>query len=59
MLIGLVQIPIVFTVRDTIGGSSAYCTLLSKAVGSVGLLSNKLFHYFAKFDKGIENWWQV
>ena len=58
-LIGLIQIPIVFSVGDTLGGSSAYCTILSKGLSVTGFLSNTTFQYFKKFSRGMDNWWQV
>ena len=59
ILIGLLQIPIIITIRDTIGGSSSYCTLLSQGLGKTGLLSSKYFNYFSRFRFGMGNWWQV
>ena len=59
ILIGLLQIPIIVTIRDTIGGSSSYCTLLSQGLGNTGLLSSKYFNYFSRFRFGMGNWWQV
>ena len=51
---GSLQLSVVFSVGDSLGGSSSYCTLLSNVVGNDRVLS-----YFTSFRRGIGNWWQV
>ena len=50
---GLLQIVIGVTVKDSLGGSSSYCTILSRC----GL--STVNSYFHRFLRGIGNWWQV
>ena len=50
---GSLQLLIGFTVEDSLGGSSSYCTILSR----LGLSS--LIPYFENFRTGFANWWQV
>lgn len=50
---GSLQLCVSFSVKDSLGGSSAYCTVLSR----VGL--KNFLAYFSGFEKGIDNWWQV
>lgn len=57
VLIGLMQIPIILAVDDTLGGSSSYCTMMSQALPLSFL--QKRIPYLAKFKSGIGNWWQV
>ena len=59
ILIGLLQIPIIITIRGTLGASSSYCTLLSQGLGKTGFLASKYFNYFSSFRYGMGNWWQV
>ena len=54
LLIGSLQLSVVFSVGDSLGGSSSYCTLLSNVVKN-----NQMLSYFASFRRGIGNWWQV
>ncbi|XP_013406129.1 uncharacterized protein LOC106170705 [Lingula anatina] len=56
-LIGLLQIVIVLVVDDTLGGSSAYVTVVSQWVVSEKL--QEKFPYLARARTGIGNWWQV
>ncbi|XP_071963645.1 uncharacterized protein [Antedon mediterranea] len=56
-LIGLLQIPIILAVEDTLGGSSSYCTMVSQAFSNDSL--NKWSPYLANLSGGIDNWWQV
>ena len=51
---GSLQLVVAFTVNDSLGGSSSYCTLLSQ----VRPVRN-WFSYLSGFQSGIENWWQV
>jgi len=53
MLMGSLQLLVALSVEDSLGGSSAYCTVLSTA----GL--KHLFSYFLPYSKGLDNWWQV
>lgn len=50
---GSLQLAVAFLVKDSLGGSSAYCTVLSKA----GL--RNIVSYFNGYERGIGNWWQV
>ncbi|KAK3595460.1 hypothetical protein CHS0354_003453 [Potamilus streckersoni] len=57
VIIGLLQLPIVFAVKDTLGGSSSYVTVVSQ-----WLVTKKLqetFPYLEKKRTGLGNWWQV
>ncbi|XP_033110448.1 UPF0394 inner membrane protein YeeE-like [Anneissia japonica] len=56
-LVGLLQIPIILAVEDTLGGSSSYCTMVSQAFSHDGL--SRWSPYLAKFSSGMDNWWQV
>ncbi|KAL5019918.1 hypothetical protein ScPMuIL_002810 [Solemya velum] len=56
-LVGLMQIPIVLTVQDTLGGSTSYVTIVSQWVVTKRL--KELFPYLAKKRWGVGNWWQV
>ena len=56
---GLVQLPLLLVVGDTMGGSSAYCTVVANGMGVTGISKNSLYEYFDKFRHGIGNWWQV
>ncbi|XP_064382052.1 uncharacterized protein LOC135330985 [Halichondria panicea] len=53
LIMGSLQLLIGFTVEDSLGGSSSYCTILSR----LGLSS--LIPYFENFRTGFANWWQV
>ncbi|XP_060066042.1 UPF0394 inner membrane protein YeeE-like [Ylistrum balloti] len=56
-IIGLLQLPLVLVIKDTIGGSSSYVTIVSQWV-----ITDKLaqtFPYLAKRRTGVSNWWQV
>lgn len=57
MIIGFIQIPLVLAVSDTLGGSSAYATIVSQWVVTEKL--QKLFPYLANKRCGVGNWWQV
>ncbi len=57
VMTGLLQIFIVLAVKDTLGGSSSYQTLVSQWVFTTFL--QKRFAYLAGFRCGISNWWQV
>jgi hypothetical protein len=50
---GSLQLCVSLSVEDSLGGSSAYCTVLSRA----GL--RNLVSYFSSYAKGLDNWWQV
>ncbi|XP_052785406.1 UPF0394 inner membrane protein YeeE-like isoform X3 [Mya arenaria] len=56
-IIGLIQLPLVFTVHDTMGGSSAYVTIVSQWVVTKRL--QEMFPYLAAKRCGLGNWWQV
>ena len=57
ILLGIIELPIVIFVQDTIGGSSAYVTVVSQWVVTEKLQA--LFPYLASKRKGVGNWWQV
>lgn len=57
IFVGVLQIPLVLFVGDTVGGSSAYVTLVSQWVITKKL--QELFPYLAKKRTGVDNWWQV
>ncbi|XP_033725526.1 UPF0394 inner membrane protein YeeE-like [Pecten maximus] len=56
-IIGLLQIPLVMFIKDTVGGSSSYVTIVSQWVITDKLA--KTFPYLAKRRSGVGNWWQV
>ncbi|XP_013410268.1 uncharacterized protein LOC106173630 [Lingula anatina] len=56
-IIGLLQVPILLAVSDTLGGSSSYCTIVSQLLVNRPL--ENLSSYLRKFKKGMGNWWQV
>ena len=57
ILVGLLQIPMILFLEDTIGGSSSYVTLVSQWVIAPSL--REKFPYLAAKRKGVGNWWQV
>lgn len=57
ILIGCLQIPLVLVVKDTIGGSSSYCTISSQVL--VTKRMEAAIPYLAKFKRGVSSWWQV
>lgn len=57
ILLGLIELPIVIFVQDTIGGSSAYVTVVSQWVVTEKL--QEYFPYLASKRQGVGNWWQV
>lgn len=57
MLIGVLQLPLVFALKDTLGSSSSYCTVVSQWVVTKRL--QELFPYLASKRCGLDNWWQV
>ena len=57
MIIGLLQLPLVFALKDTLGSSSSYCTVVSQWVVTRDL--QEKFPYLAKMRCGLGNWWQV
>lgn len=56
-LIGLLQVPIILLVNDTIGGSSSYITVVAQMCFTKNL--QQMFPYLAAKRSGISNWWQV
>ncbi|KAL4216749.1 hypothetical protein ACF0H5_024472 [Mactra antiquata] len=56
-IIGILQLPLIFTVHDTMGGSTSYVTMVSQWVITQKL--QEMFPYLAKKRCGIGNWWQV
>ncbi|KAK3101632.1 hypothetical protein FSP39_005030, partial [Pinctada imbricata] len=57
MIIGLLQLPLVLVLCDTVGGSSGYVTVVSQWVVTDKL--KEKFPYLAKRRLGVSNWWQV
>ncbi|XP_070580847.1 thiosulfate transporter TsuA-like isoform X2 [Ptychodera flava] len=57
ILIGLLQLVIIFTVVDTMGGSSSYTTVAAQVLVTQRMESWS--PYLAKFKRGVSNWWQV
>ncbi|XP_048750778.1 UPF0394 inner membrane protein YeeE-like isoform X2 [Ostrea edulis] len=57
ILIGALQIPVILLVRDTIGGSSGYVTVVSQLFFTKNL--QRMFPYLADRRTGVSNWWQV
>ena len=57
VLMGGTQIPVLFTVGDSLGSSSSYCTAISMVAKAVG--ADRSLPYFTRFYRGIGNWWQV
>ena len=50
---GSLQLPIAMTVRDSLGGSSSYCTIIAQSRLSQAM------PYFSSFTSGLTSWWQV
>jgi len=57
MVIGLAQIPLVLTVDDTLGSTTAYRTVLAKLIPNS--LSKNILPYFNGVQNNMDNWWQV
>ncbi|KAK7108480.1 thiosulfate transporter TsuA-like [Littorina saxatilis] len=57
ILVGLLQIPMILLLEDTIGGSSSYVTVMSQWVVTSQL--QQRFPYLAAKRTGLSNWWQV
>ncbi|OWF53305.1 hypothetical protein KP79_PYT00469 [Mizuhopecten yessoensis] len=57
IIVGLLQLPLVLVVKDTIGGSSSYVTIVSQWVITDKL--SRTFPYLANKRSGVGNWWQV
>jgi uncharacterized membrane protein YedE/YeeE len=58
VMVGLLQVPCVLFLADTLGSSSAYMTLASTPVIISHALEAATPH-LAKFRSGLGNWWQV
>ena len=56
-MIGLMQILIILSVGDTLGGSAGYVTIMSQWVVTEKL--QRMFPLLAKSRRGVHNWWQV
>ena len=57
IIIGLLQLPLVLALKDTLGSSSSYSTIVSQWVVTKRL--QEIFPYMASKRCGIDNWWQV
>ncbi|XP_071098714.1 thiosulfate transporter TsuA-like [Haliotis cracherodii] len=57
IIVGVLQMPVVLVLGDTIGGSTSYVTITSQWVVSKTL--QKKLPYMAAKRTGIGNWWQV
>ncbi|XP_076441521.1 thiosulfate transporter TsuA-like [Babylonia areolata] len=57
LLIGVLQIPMVLLLEDTLGGSTSYVTVTSQWVVTSKL--QQKFPYLASKRAGVGNWWQV
>jgi len=57
IVIGLTQIPLVLTVDDTLGSTTAYRTVLAKLIPNS--LSKNMLPYFNGVQNNMDNWWQV
>ncbi|XP_067653437.1 thiosulfate transporter TsuA-like [Haliotis asinina] len=57
IIVGILQVPVVLVLGDTIGGSTSYVTISSQWVVSKTL--QEKFPYMAAKRTGISNWWQV
>lgn len=58
VVIGMMQIPLVLLVDDTLGSSTGYCTLMSQLIPS-SLSKTSLLRYFDNVINNMESWWQV
>ena len=55
VLMGAMQLPVALAVRDSLGGSSSYCTLISQS-----RRLSQVMPYFTSFQGGgVSSWWQV
>jgi uncharacterized membrane protein YedE/YeeE len=57
-VVGLLQVPCVLVLGDTLGSSSAYMTLVSTPTTFSAALASAV-PQLAKFRSGLGNWWQV
>lgn len=57
-MIGLAQIPLVLLIDDTLGSSTAYCTVMSQLIPT-SLSKTSLLRYFDNVINNMESWWQV
>ncbi len=57
LIMGSLQLSAAFLVRDSLGGSSSYCTVISNGLRHTGCM--RAMPYFSGFLSGIGNWWQV
>lgn len=58
VVIGLAQIPLVLLIDDTLGSSTAYCTVMSQLIPT-SLSKTSLLRYFDNVINNMESWWQV
>jgi len=56
-LVGLIQVPAVYFLRDTLGGSSAYVTCCSQLFSVMG--GDGRLDYLRDYRNGFASWWQV
>ncbi|XP_046364332.2 uncharacterized protein LOC124140686 [Haliotis rufescens] len=57
VVMGMLQVPLVVMLQDTLGGSTSFCTVMSQVLMS--RLMRRKMPYLARFRSGISNWWQV
>ncbi|XP_067681078.1 thiosulfate transporter TsuA-like [Haliotis asinina] len=57
VVIGLLQVPLVVILQDTLGGSTSFCTVMSQVLMSRWM--RKKLPYLARFRSGVPHWWQV
>ncbi|XP_025084332.1 uncharacterized protein LOC112558218 [Pomacea canaliculata] len=57
MIVGALQLPMVLVLKDTLGSSSSYVTVMSQWVVTSNL--QRKFQYLAVRRTGVGNWWQV
>lgn len=54
VLVGMLQLPAVLVLGDTLGSATAYCTVAAQVPGAPEKLP-----YLQKYKSGASNWWQV
>lgn len=56
MLVGMLQLPLVIGMYETLGGSSSFIVMISQ--GLVGPLKN-LSPFACEYQRGFNHWWQI
>ncbi|XP_046571077.1 uncharacterized protein LOC124279309 [Haliotis rubra] len=57
VVMGMLQVPLVVMLHDTLGGSTSFCTVMSQVLMSRWM--RRKMPYLARFRSGVSHWWQV